>query len=342
MDLRTTFTIPPSSAKITYHTPVIFIGSCFATSIGRHMEMGRIPVLINPFGTVYNPVSVINTLRVVADGKSYSADNIYNSEGRWISFSHYTDFTSEDPTRLLDKINDNIKNAHNFLSGAKFLFVTFGTAWIYTWNKTGEVVSNCHKLPASKFTRRLLSVDEVTALWSDQIERLNSVFPDLKVIFTVSPVRHWKDGAHGNQISKSVLLLAIEELQKHPLSPGYFPAYELVMDDLRDYRFYDTDMLHLSESAVEYVWDAFAKCFIDEVTMSTYNEVLKISRAVMHRIQSDSSHTKRFARNMIEKINDLKKKYPFLDLETERAYFSAILEQAFIPYSGNRSTQLPD
>lgn len=288
--------------------------------------MGRIPVLINPFGTVYNPVSVSNTLRAVTEAKKFGADNIYNSEGRWISFSHYTDFSSDDPASLLKKINDNIEKAHNFLSGAKFMFVTFGTAWIYLWNRTGEVVSNCHKIPASEFTRRLLSVDEVTALWSGQLEKLHSVFPGLKVIFTVSPVRHWKDGAHGNQISKSVLLLAIEELQKHPLGPGYFPAYELIMDDLRDYRFYDTDMLHLSESAVEYIWEAFTKCFFEKKTFNIYLEVLKITRAVMHRIQSDSSQTKRFAVNMIEKIHDLKKKYPFLDLETEKEYFAALLE----------------
>ncbi len=326
MDLRTTFTIPPSAEKITYHTPVVFLGSCFATSIGRMMEIGHIPVLINPFGTVYNPVSVSNTLRAVAEGKKFSADKIYNSEGRWISFSHYTDFTSADPGRLLKKINDNIEEANKFLSGSKFLFVTFGTAWVYSLKRTGEVVSNCHKIPASEFTRRLLPVDEVTSLWSDQLEKLHSVFPGLKVIFTISPVRHWKDGAHGNQISKSVLILAIEELQKHPLNPGYFPAYELVMDDLRDYRFYDTDMLHLSESAVEYIWDAFAKCFIEDKTYNTYLEVLKITRAVMHRIQSDSSQTKRFAGNMISKINDLKKKYPFIDLETEKKYFAALLE----------------
>lgn len=326
MDLRTTFTIPPSAEKITYHTPVVFLGSCFATSIGRKMEMGRIPVLINPFGTVYNPVSVSNTLRAVTERKKFGADDIYDSGGRWISFSHYTDFSSNDPVNLLKKINDNIEKAHDFLSGAKFLFVTFGTAWIYLWNRTGEVVSNCHKIPASEFTRRLLSVDEVTALWSDQIEKLHSVFPGLKVIFTISPVRHWKDGAHGNQISKSVLLLAIEELQKHPLGPGYFPAYELVMDDLRDYRFYDTDMLHLSESGVEYIWEAFAKCFFEERTLNTYLEVLKITRAVMHRIQQESSQAKRFAINMIAKINDMKKKYPFLDLETEKGYFSELLE----------------
>jgi hypothetical protein len=284
------------------------------------------PVMINPFGTVYNPVSVSNTLRSVTEGKKYTADNIYNSGGRWISFSHYTDFTSEDSDYLLKKINDNIKEAHIFLSGARFLFVTFGTAWIYIWNRTGEVVSNCHKIPSTEFTRRLLSIDEITILWSEQLERLNTAFPGLKVIFTISPVRHWKDGAHGNQISKSVLLLAVEELQKHPLKPGYFPAYELVMDDLRDYRFYDTDMLHLSESAVEYIWEAFTKCFIDDKTFKIYLEVLKITKAFAHRIKSgDSSLTKSFAGNILAKINELKKKYPFLDLETEKVYFEGLM-----------------
>ncbi len=326
MKLRTTFTIPPPPEKITYHTPVVFLGSCFATSIGRHFELGRIPVLINPSGTVFNPVSVSNTLSAVMKHKNFGPEDIYKTADRWISFSHYTDFTSEHPGILLKKINKNIETAHDFLTGAEFLFVTFGTAWVYSLNKTGEVVSNCHKIPQSEFTRRMISVNEITDLWSEQLEILHSAFPGLKVIFTISPVRHWKEGAHGNQISKSILLLAVEKLQKHSSKPGYFPAYELVMDDLRDYRFYDTDMLHLSETATEYIWDAFAKCYIDDRALNIYSEVLKISKAALHRVGPDAPQSKRFAENMIGKINDVQAKYPFLDLDPQRKYFADLLK----------------
>lgn len=326
MKLRTTFTIPPSPEKITYHTPVFFLGSCFATSIGKLMELGCLPVMINPFGTVFNPVSVCNTLSAVIQRKRFNSGDLYKTGEKWISFSHYTEFTSGNADSLLKRINDNIEQAHDFLSGSKFLFVTFGTAWVYSFNKTGEIVSNCHKIPQSEFSRRMVSLNEITDIWSAQLEVINSSFPDLKVIFTISPVRHWKEGAHGNQISKSVLLLAVEELQRHPSKPGYFPAYELVMDDLRDYRFYDTDMLHLSDTATEYIWNEFAKCYIDGNALNIYSEVLKISKAALHRLRPDSSHPEKFAEEMIERINNVQAKYPFLDLDAQRQYFADLLK----------------
>ena len=327
MELRTTFTLPRSGEKISYYTPVIFIGSCFAKSIGKQLEQGRMPVLINPFGTVYNPVSVCNTLNAVIEGREFTIDDIFHYEDRWISFSHYTDFSSDNPEIILGKINSKIHEAHDFLSGANYLFVTFGTAWVYSWNRTGMIVSNCHKIPAKEFTRRMLLTGEIINMWSGQLEKLNSCYPDLKVIFTISPVRHWKDGAHGNQISKAVLFLAVEALQKHPLKPDYFPAYELVMDDLRDYRFYDTDMLHPSASAIEYIWDAFKKCYFDDKTTFIYKEVVKISKAVSHRLQSDSPDSrKKFAAGMLEKIESIMIKYPFINLSNEEEYFSELLK----------------
>ena len=152
-----------------------------------------------------------------------------------------------------------LKEASLFLKNAGFLFITFGTARIYRWKKTGLVVSNCHKIPSGQFTSELLSVKEIVELWTNQLDRLSELFPNLRVIFTISPVRHLKDGAHGNQVSKSVLFLAVEELLGHSSKPQYFPAYELLMDDLRDYRFYDDDMIHPSDSAINYIWEAFSR-----------------------------------------------------------------------------------
>jgi hypothetical protein len=327
MELRTTFNIIPSMDKITYDDPVIFIGSCFATIIGNQFQSGHLPVLINPAGTVYNPVSVSNTIDTITGGTSYTKDDLYNYEGIWLSFNHYTDFSSEDTQTVLDKINSGTEAARKFFTGARFLFITFGTARVYRWKQSGRIVSNCHKIPSSEFTYELLTVGEISDLWGEQLDKLHAIFPRLKVIFTISPVRHWKDGAHGNQVSKSVLFLAVEELLGHPSKPGYFPAYELVMDDLRDYRFYDDDMLHPSSSAVSYIWEKFSECYFDKKTMELWNEVVKITKAFNHRLAGASEMKKKeFAESMLRRITIIKNKIPSLDLSQEKSYFSEILK----------------
>ena len=326
MELRTIVKTDPSSDRITYNDQVMFIGSCFAASIGKQLENGRIPVMINPSGTVYNPVSVCNTLDTITSGRKYVISDLHNYKGIWLSFNHYTDFSSDDPQNVLDRINKRSEEAGKFISDARFLFVTFGTSRVYRWKESGKIVSNCHKIPASEFKNELLSVSEVVSLWKNQLDRLRSLFPGLKVIFTISPVRHWKDGAHGNQVSKSVLFLAIEELLSHPSKPGYFPAYELLMDDLRDYRFYDDDMLHPSASAIDYIWNAFSDCYLDAKTKNLWMEISAITRAMEHKIQSSSkSETDRFAKNMLTKIGAVENKEQNIRLDRERAYFNALL-----------------
>jgi len=325
MELRTIVKADPSSDRITYDDPVIFIGSCFAASMGKQLENGRMPVMINPSGTVYNPVSVCNTLDTITSGRKYMITDLHNSKGTWLSFNHYTDFSSDDPQNVLDRINNRSEEAGKFITDARFLFVTFGTSRVYRWKESGKIVSNCHKIPASEFKNEILSVSEVVILWKNQLDRLRSLYPGLKVIFTISPVRHWKDGAHGNQVSKSVLFLAIEELLNHPSKPGYFPAYEIVMDDLRDYRFYGDDMLHPSASAIDYIWNTFSDCYLDSITKKLWMEISSITRAMEHKIQSPSkSEISRFAKNMLTKIEAVEKKQQAIRLDRERAYFSAL------------------
>lgn len=327
MELRTTFNITPSVAKITYSDPVIFIGSCFATAIGNKFETGHMPVMINPAGTVYNPVSVGNTLDNIVSGKNYIKRDLYNNNGKWLSFDHYTDFSSANPDKTLKSINLRLNKSREFLSGTHFLFVTFGTARVYRWKKTGRVVSNCHKIPAVNFSHELLKVSEIVTFWNKQLDDIQSVYPDIKITFTVSPVRHWKDGAHGNQVSKSILFLAIEELLNHPSKPSYFPAYELLMDDLRDYRYYDDDMLHLSSTAVDYIWRAFSDCYFDEKTKELWKEVSSISKAVAHKIQTTTKdEINKFARNIIAHIDSVEKKLPSVNLNSERSYFTKLLK----------------
>jgi hypothetical protein len=325
MELRTTFEIPSSDRKISYRDPVMFIGSCFATSIGRQFELGHMPVMINPAGTVYNPVSVSATLDMVTGRKKYGISDLYNNDGTWISLDHYTDFSSTDPGSLLEKINRKSEEAFSLISSAKFLFITFGTARVFRWNETGSIVSNCHRIPATKFSRELLSAGFIVDLWNDQMSRLQTLFPGLKVVYTISPVRHWKDGAHGNQVSKSVLFVAVEELLRHPSGPEYFPAYELLMDDLRDYRFYDIDMLHLSDAAVEYIWNAFTRCYFDSRTIELWQEAYRISKAVSHRIMSGTGdQIRKFADAMLARIDLLTAGNPGINFQKERDYFSGL------------------
>jgi GSCFA family len=322
MELRTTFRIEPSQGKITYDDPVMFIGSCFASSMGFQMSMGHMPVMINPSGAVFNPVSVCNTLDTITTEKKFTLEDLHFYDGTWVSFNHSTDFSSEDALNVLERINKSSKEAFEFLNRARYLFVTFGTSRVYKLKKSNLVVSNCHKIPSEQFESKMLAVDEIISLWTEQIDKLNLLFPRMQIVFTISPVRHWKDGAHGNQVSKSVLFVALEELLKHKAAPQYFPAYELVMDDLRDYRFYSEDMLHPSASAIDYIWEAFSGSYLDNITISRWKEVVKITKALGHRLNSDSDIKKKyFAERMLKQIAEIKLKIPSIDLSIEEDYF---------------------
>jgi hypothetical protein len=223
---------------------------------------------------------------------------------------------------VLEKINRRSKEALGFLKHARFLFVTFGTARIYKYKATNMIVSNCHKIPDDQFESKLLTVNEIVDLWTEQLNRLHLLYPQLQVVFTISPVRHWKDGAYGNQVSKSVLFVAVDELLKHKTAPQYFPAYELVMDDLRDYRFYDDDMLHPSGSAVNYIWEAFAGCYLNNYTINTWREVVKITKALNHRFNTESGIKKKeFAERILKQITDIKTKVTTIDLSREEDHF---------------------
>jgi hypothetical protein len=328
MKLRTTFNIEPSEVKITYNDRVMFIGSCFASSIGSQMETGHMPVLINPAGAVYNPVSVCNTLDTITRGKEFLIDDLHFYDGTWLSFYHYTDFSSDNPSNVLEKINKRSGIAYDFLRQARFLFVTLGTARVYKLKKSGLIVSNCHKIPAEQFESKMLTAEEIVILWTSQLDKLHTLFPGLKVVFTISPVRHWKDGAHGNQVSKSVLFIAVEELLKHNTAPRYFPAYELVMDDLRDYRFYSDDLLHPSASAIDYIWEAFSGCYFENNTINLWREASSITKAFNHRISTDSQIKRNnFAERLLKQISDIKVKIPEIDLSLEEEYFLKMRKQ---------------
>lgn len=325
MDFRTEIKIEPNRRLIEYSSPVAFVGSCFSGEMASRMRDGLMPVLSNPNGVVYNPVSVAVTLRSLKNRRRYGLGDLWLNDGKWLSFDHYTDFASDDSDYCLEKINRSVSEASEFIARAGFLFVTFGTAWIYSRKDTGEAVSNCHKIPSSFFSRELLTVSSIVEEWSELLNELYSFNPSLSVVFTISPVRHWKDGAHGNQISKSVLFLAVEELQRIFPDTGYFPSYELLMDDLRDYRFYADDMLHPSAAAIDYIWGKFSETYLEERARKLWKEISDISRATRHRITTNVKSEKiAFADSMLARIDRIGKSETVVDLSSLRDYFVSL------------------
>jgi hypothetical protein len=306
----------------------MFIGSCFANEIGQKMAEGKMNVMINPSGTVYNPISVMNTIMLLIDGNHLSEKDLFFHNGHYLSFMHYTSFNSPDKKIILGRINDSIDSGHEFLKKAEYLFISFGTASIYRHTESATLVSNCHKMPDSLFSKELLPVDKIVSEWTRLLDTLSGFNKTLRVVFTVSPVRHWKDGAHGNQLSKSTLFLAVEQLLNHPSVEAYFPAYEMLIDDLRDYRFYAGDMLHPSQTAIEYIWENFTSAFFEQADLQTWSETEAITKAMKHRFISDSAKARKdFAGVMLAKIEALNSKNPDLDLASEKSYFLLILNE---------------
>lgn len=328
MNFRTIIDPSPSSDRITYHTPVMLVGSCFSGEMGAMFKKGKMNVLVNPFGVLYNPVSVATELQSIIDRRQITPDDLRFFDNRYLSFDHGTGFSSTDPALCAGKINSETIRANDFLADTDYLFITFGTARIFRLKDGGRVVANCHKIPASEFTRELLSVEQITTLWSDLIQRLKKFNPKLKIYFTVSPVRHWKDGAHGNQVSKAILLLAIENLIHDHDHLKYFPSYELLLDDLRDYRYYMDDLLHPSDKAVEYIWDYLQGTFFDSETKSLHAEASRVVAAMNHKLMGSIDHDHhRFSLAMIDRINDLRRGYPFLNLDMELDYFISVRDR---------------
>jgi hypothetical protein len=317
---RTTFPVPFSKTKITYQTPVMFMGSCFSEYIGNKLSDCKFIVDNNPFGIMYNPMSVKTGIMRLIDSKIYTKEELFKHEGIWGSFDHHSRFSDSNQDNCLRNINSRIEESSKCLRNARFLFITFGTAYVYSHKANHKIVSNCHKFPASVFARSRLSIDEIVSEYNAVLQELHRINPALEVIFTVSPIRHWKDGAHDNQLSKSILLLAIEQICSMHKQASYFPSYELMMDDLRDYRFYDEDMLHPNKIAINYIWEHVRDCFIDKDVAGIMKEVEKVIQAARHRpFNPKSEPYQAFVQQTLDKITYLKEQYGIEFLEEEKA-----------------------
>jgi len=323
---RTAIDIPSGNKPIDYSSKLLFFGSCFAENMGAEMLQSKFQTLINPFGILYNPFSIANSLEILVKKKLFSEHDLFEDKGVWNSFSHHSRFSHTDKVRCLENINKQIELGSNFLKKTDFLIITFGTAWVYELKKTGNVVSNCHKVPAKAFKRYRITNDEIVEKCQTDFQSLINQNPNLRIILTVSPVRHIKDGLVENQLSKATLLLAAHELEREFEKVSYFPSYEIMMDDLRDYRFYADDMVHPSNLAIEYIWDKFKNCWINPKAFGTMKELDKITQAMSHKpfFPESESHQK-FIKNQLENIRLISEQQPGIDLVAEKEYFEKLI-----------------
>lgn len=321
---QTTVEIPEFNWKTGYSKKNLFIGSCFTENIGNKMAALKYDVDINPFGILYNPISVANSLKFLVEQKLFNDDDLIHYNGLWQSFFHHGRFSDSDRNKTLENINRRIKFSSDYLKNADFIFLTFGTAWIYEYKKSKQVVSNCHKIPASEFSRRRLDVEEILKEYIHILPEIWKLNPNCKIVFTVSPVRHWKDGAIENQRSKATLLLAVSEISNKIGTEkcAYFPSYEIVMDELRDYRFYADDMIHISETGINHIWSLFEENLIDRESRELTPRIHKISKAFTHKpFNRNLKEYLTFLETALKQVKELQKDFPNLNFELEKNHF---------------------
>lgn len=310
--------------QLDYSGKVLFIGSCFTENIGEIMQDLKFQTCINPFGIVYNPLSVSGSLRRLMFAKSYTEDDLFEQDGYWGNFDFHGRYSASSQSLALDGMNRQVAEGHRFLSEAGYLVITLGTAWVFEYRQTAQTVANCHKFPASDFTRYRLETSAIISEFKELLSALWKFNPNLKVLFTVSPIRHLKDGAVGNQLSKSSLLLAVDQLVSEfgPERCAYFPAYEIMMDELRDYRFYADDLVHLSPVAVEHIWAKFKTHFLSRECHKLMIEIDKIGKAMQHRpLRRNSTSYVNFLNQNLSKLRDLTFSFPYLNFQSETEHF---------------------
>lgn len=319
MDFRTQVELPKKELDIAHSSRILLLGSCFAENIGNRLLENKFDCDVNPFGILYNPMSILAVLKQISGGKEYLGEELFSYQGQWHSFMHHGSFSNASKKACLEGINSRLQCASDRFKSLNYLFITFGTAYVYTLKETGMIVSNCHKLPEKNFERKRLSVGEAVKEYTLYLNSLLKQNSQLKILFTVSPIRHVKDGMHGNQLSKATLLLIIDALKVNfPEHVFYFPSYELMMDELRDYRFYADDMLHPSEVAVDYLWECFSSSYFSKKTLDILSEWGEIKKALNHKpFRPDSEQYIKFLSQIVLRIKRLKEKCPYLDVEKE-------------------------
>jgi hypothetical protein len=329
MKFHYTFDIPKLSPSIDHTHKLFLIGSCFTENIGEKLRKYKFDVLENSHGILFNPISVADAINDYVISKVYTADDVFSFNEGWHSWKHHSRYSALSPNEAIDKINIAISKTNSFLKSADYAMITLGSAWVYKLTEKaphaqhGMVAANNHKAPAEWFKRELLKPEEVLRVLKNCILRLQQFNPDLKIIFTISPVRHLREGVVENNKSKSVLIYSVHELISQFNNLYYFPAYEIVIDDLRDYRFYAEDLVHPNYHATQYVWEKFIAACMSEKTKLLLDEIHSINLAFQHKpFNPESEQHKKFLLSYKDKTKSLQQKFPYLDFDKEIDFFS--------------------
>lgn len=282
-------------------------GSCFADNLGDRLVAAKFKTSVNPFGVSYNPLSIHKALALAATSHKPDIKLNVKSQGTWRNYDFHSEWSSLDELQLNSMITNQLQTSGSDLKQTRVLMITYGTAWIYEHIKLKSVVSNCHKVAAKEFQKRLLAVSEIVDSFSVLSKLISTINPDIRYILTLSPVRHIRDGLEMNQVSKSILRQAIHEIVSSNPSAEYFPAYEMMMDDLRDYRFYDADMIHPSETAQDYIWEKFRDKYVKPITNELIDKFMLLKKALDHKpFHADSAEHQSFLEKTLDKLSELK------------------------------------
>ena len=313
MILQTEIKIQPLEQTITYSDGLLFLGSCFADEVGGICRGLGFDALVNPFGVLYNPASIAQSVERLERGRPFCREEVIAvGEDCYCTFSHNTAFWRPSEQALMEYVNLSLEAAHEHFLKAKWVVISLGTSWVFRHKGSDQVVSNCHKLPANQFVRQFLTTEQSFQYLSEIVRQ----HPEKQFIFTVSPLRHVKDGLHENQLSKAALLLAVDQVSKQFDNAHYFPAYEILLDELRDYRFYKEDMVHPTEQAVRYIWERFVDFAINPKEKPAMQAAAELRKMLRHKpLFPESEAYKRFEEQKEKKINEMKCDFPAVCIE---------------------------
>ena len=310
MQFRTKITIPKSDNPIDYNSKIVSLGSCFAENMAEKLDYFKFQNTCNPFGIIFNPVSIEKIINKAISQELFTEEDILFHNERWHSFDVHSDWSNSNKEELIANLNVILKSTHQKISEATHIIITYGTSWVYRNIESKLIVANCHKVPQKQFSKEILSIETIENSIKNTISLIQKVNPKAKIIFTVSPVRHLKDGFVENQQSKAHLIAAIHQILQ---SAAYFPSYEIMMDELRDYRFYAEDMIHPNQVAIDFIWERFLETTISEESHSIIKEVETIQKGLQHRpFNPNSESHQQFLSKLQDKITKLVSQYSFM------------------------------
>ncbi len=314
MQFRTQIPIPKSNHVIDYNSRIVSIGSCFAENMGEKLEYFKFQQMVNPFGIIFNPVSIEKLFSRAINQEKFTEEDIFFHNERWHCFEVHSDVSHAKKEECLAILNEMLRNLHDQLVTATHIILTYGTSWVYRYKASQIVVANCHKVPQVQFDKEILSIDTIEKSIQNTIEGIRKVNPNCLILFTVSPVRHSKDGFVENQRSKAHLISAIHQiLNLKSQNLKYFPSYEIMMDELRDYRFYAEDMLHPNQIAIDYIWEQFTEAWISKSVHAVMEEVNSIQKGLLHKpFHADSESHKHFSKKLHDKMEHLQQQIPHI------------------------------